>query len=64
MIDFEKLTVADAAKLIEEVHDRNNFLSMDNGGVTVIVAKGDAAKAAMRGLRQMESRPARTRKKF
>lgn len=62
MINFDLLTVNEAAKLIEEVHPNNNYLAFDRGGVTVVVAKGEAAKAMMRGLRRMESQPTARRK--
>lgn len=56
-MDFENLTVADAARLIEQVSSDNDYLAMDHGGVTVLVAKGRARNVALHALRRRDSHP-------
>lgn len=58
-INFELLTVAEAAQLMGEVADGNDYLAMDHGGVTVIVARGRARSVALRALRAADTQPSK-----
>lgn len=63
MIDFDTLTVGDAARMIEEVTPDNNYIAMNYNGVLVLVAKGAARRQTLNSLKKLDSLPPRKPKR-
>lgn len=49
-INIENFTLDDLLKTMEDTHANNDYFAVDIGGVTAVVAKGDAARKIKRTL--------------